>query len=121
MDPGLKEKLRGKQNVFVTHPLNPETGCTLWRTLEVPAGKKTVLNLVVGHHEQGDWILLVKVNDREVLRQSVGRSTTQNGWLPVRLDLSDYAGQNIKLDLVNQPSDWAYEAAYWAEINIVSQ
>ena len=121
MDPGLKEKLRGKQNVFVTHPLNPETGCTLWRTLEVPAGKKTVLNLVVGHHERGDWILLVKVNDREVLRQSVGRSTAQDGWLPVRLDLSDYAGQNIKLDLVNQPSGWAYEAAYWAEINMVSQ
>jgi hypothetical protein len=121
MDPGLKEKLRGKQNVFVTHPLNRKTGCTLWRTVEVPAGKKTVLNLVVGHHERGDWILLVKVNDREVLRQSVGRSTSQNGWLPVRLDLSGYAGQNIKLDLVNQPSDWAYEAAYWAEINMVSQ
>jgi len=121
MAPGLKETLRGKKNVFVTHPLNRQTGCTIWRTLEVPANKKTILNLVVGHHEQGDWILLITVNDREVLRQSIGGSTAQDGWLPVRLDLSKYAGQNIKLDLVNQPSGWAYEAAYWAEIDIVSQ
>jgi len=121
MAPGLKETLRGKKNVFVTHPLNRQTGCTIWRTLEVPANKKTILNLVVGHHEQGDWILLIRVNDREVLRQSIGGSTAQDGWLPVHLDLSKYAGQNIKLDLVNQPSGWAFEAAYCAEIDIVSQ
>ena len=41
--------------------------------------------------------------------------------LIVSLDLSDYAGQNIKLDVVNQPSGWAYEAAYWAKINSVTQ
>ena len=61
------------------------------------------------------------MNDREVLRKSIGRSTAQDGWLPVRLDLSKYAGQNIKLDLVNQASGWAFEAAYWAKIDIVSQ
>lgn len=121
MEPGLKESLRGKQNVFLSHPLNRQTGCTLWRTLEVPAGKKTRLDLVVGHHEQGDWILLIKVNDLEVLRRPVGQATAKNGWLPVSLDLSDYAGQNIKLDLVNQPNGWAYEAAYWANIDVVTQ
>jgi hypothetical protein len=89
--------------------------------LEVPANKKTVLNLVVGHHQQGDWILLIKVNDREVLKQAIGESTAQNGWRNVSLDLSKYAGQNIKLDLINQPSGWAFEAAYWAKIDIVSR
>jgi hypothetical protein len=117
MDPGLKAELRGKKNVFLTHPLNRQTGCTLWRTLEVPAEKKTVLNLVVGHHEQGDWVLLVKVNDREILKKNVGRSTARDGWMTVQVDLSKYAGQNITLNLVNQPSGWAYEAAYWAKID----
>jgi len=121
MDPGLKPKLRGKKNVFLTHPLKRQVGCTLWRTLEVPANQKTMLNLVIGHHEQGDWTLLIKVNDREVLSQAIGESTTQDGWRSVSLDLSRYAGQNIKLDLVNQPSGWAFEAAYWAQIDIVSE
>lgn len=121
MDPGLKKKLRGKQNVFLTHPLNRQTGCRLWRTLEVPAGKKTALNLVVGHHEQGNWTLVVKVNDQEVLKNNIGRSTTRDGWQDVHVDLSEYAGQNIKLELVNQPSDWFFEAAYWAKIGISSQ
>jgi len=121
LDPGLKKTLRGKQNVFLTHPLNRRTACRIWRTLEVPAGKKTVLDLVVGHHKRGDWTLLIKVNDQELLQQVIGESTAKNGWRKVSLDLSKYAGQNIKLDLLNQPSGWAFEAAYWAKIDIVSQ
>lgn len=121
LDPGLKAKLRGKKNVFLTHPLKRRVGCRIWRTLEVPSGKKTSLNLVVGHHERGDWVLLIKINDREVLRQPIGPDTARDGWRNVTFDLSKYAGQNIKLDLVNEPSGWAFEAGYWAEIEIVSQ
>ena len=121
LDPGLKEELRGKKNVFLTHPLKRQVGCRIWRTLEVPSGKKTTLNLVVGHHERGDWTLLIKVNDKDVLRQPIDPATTRNGWRDIELDLSRYAGQNIKLDLVNQPSGWAFEAGYWAGIEIVSR
>lgn len=42
-------------------------------------------------------------------------------WLTEELDLTSHAGKNIKLELVNQPSAWSYEAAYWAEIALVSQ
>ena len=54
------------------------------------------------------------MNDHEVLQQPVSAAAAQNGWLPVSLDLSDCAGQNIKLDVVNQPSGWA-------EIEIMTQ
>ena len=41
--------------------------------------------------------------------------------MQTEIDLSDFAGKKIKIDLVNQPTDWAFEAAYWAEIALVSR
>ncbi len=37
------------------------------------------------------------------------------------VDLSQYAGKEIKLELVNQASDWAWEAGYWAKIELISE
>jgi len=121
MAPGLKAKFRGKENVYLTHPLNRETSCVLSRTLEVPSVKKTVLDLVVGHHPQGDWTLVVRVDGKPLREQVVGPDTAVNGWLDVRVDLSEYAGRNIILDLENRPSGWAYEAGYWAAIELESK
>jgi len=36
------------------------------------------------------------------------------------VDLSGFA-KKVKLELVNQPSGWAWEAAYWAAIQVVSK
>ncbi len=121
MDPGLHGDLRGRKNVFVTHPLNAETACTLSKTVEVPAGRKTVLRLTVGHHEQGDWTLIVRADGRELLKKSVGKDTATGGWMDVEADLSEFAGKRVKLELVNQASDWAFEAAYWARIAVESE
>ena len=46
MNPGLKDRFRGKKNVYLTHPLDRQTACVLSRTLEVPSGKTTRLHLV---------------------------------------------------------------------------
>jgi hypothetical protein len=67
IEPGLHDEWAGKKSVFVTHPLDRNTGCKLSRTIEVPAGKK------------------------------------------------------VKLEVVNQPSGWAFEAAYWARIAVESK
>lgn len=120
MDPGLKAKFRGKENVFLTHPLNRQTSCTLSRTLELPSGQKTALHLVVGHHPQGDWTLVVKVDGTPLKTQVIGPDTAVDGWLNVKVDLTEYAGRNIILQLDNQPSAWAYEAGYWAAIELKS-
>ena len=55
-----------------------------------------------------------------MLKTSVGRETAENGWMQVDVALSAYAGKEIKLELVNQPSDWKFEAAYWAKIELTS-
>lgn len=121
MDPGLRNEARGRKNVLVTHPLNRDTACVLSRRVEVPAGRKTSLKLVVGHHPRGDWTLIVRVDGKELLRESVGEDTATGGWMEASVDLSAFAGRTVALHLVNQPSGWAYEAGYWAKIAVESE
>jgi len=120
MDPGLRERLRGRENVLVTHPLNQEMGCVLSRTVQLPRGKRGVLKLVVGHDPRGDWDLIVRANGRELLRKTIGPEVTTVGWTEVSVDLSRYAGKSTKIEIVNEPTGWRYEAAYWAEISLHS-
>jgi hypothetical protein len=121
MDPGLKNRWGGKSKVFVTHPLDRKTGCTLSRTVAIPTGKHTTLRLLVGHHPQGDWLLLVRANGQEVLRQPIGKDTAEKCWAKAAVDLTPLAGKSVKLELVNQPTGWRNEAAYWASIAIESR
>ena len=121
MDPGLRRELRGRENVLLTHPLSESIGCVLTRTVELPAPQKTVLKLVVGNDPRGDWDLIVKADGRQLLRKTIGPETTTLGWTEVKVDLSRFAGKAVKLELVNQPTGWRFEAAHWAEISLESQ
>jgi hypothetical protein len=121
MEPGLYAEMLGKKNVLVTHPLDRNTGCVLSNKVKIPGGKKTTIRLVVGHHPQGDWTLLVKADGRELLNKPVDKKTAKDGWMEDEVDLSEYAGKEIKLELINQPSDWVWEAGYWAQIKLISQ
>jgi hypothetical protein len=51
----------------------------------------------------------------------VGPDTSKNGWLELNVDLSAFAGRTESLELVNQPTGWAFEGAHWAEISVEAQ
>jgi hypothetical protein len=123
MDPGPRAEWSGRKTVLVTHPLDQNTGCVLSKKVKVPARKKTTLRLVVGHDPQGDFDLIVRANGKELLRQPVSKATaTSDPWLVQEVDLSGFAGkQAVKIEIINQPSGWSFEAAYWAEIAVVSE
>lgn len=119
MNPGMLELYLGRKNVLVTHPLNRETACVLSRRADVPTEGVSELHLLASHHPSGDWDLVVKVEGKELQTQSVGAKTAgEDGWLEMTVDLSPYAGKSILIELLNQPSGWSYEAAYWGEIAI---
>ncbi|MBN2507181.1 MAG: ADP-ribosylglycohydrolase family protein [Verrucomicrobia bacterium] len=118
MNPGLRAEWAGRKNVLVTHPLDRQTGCVLSRTVEIPAGRKTILRVVVGHDPQGDFDLIVRANGVPLARRPVGAQTATGHWLTAEFDLSAHGGTRVKLELVNQSTDWSYEAAYWAEITL---
>ena len=117
MSPGLRAEALGRTNVFVTHPLDQNTACVLSRKMDVPAGKTTTLKLAVGHDPKGDWQLLVRADMQELLRKKIGKSTCSNNWLDVTVDLSEYAGKSVLIELFNKPTGWSYEAGYWSEIS----
>ncbi|HNQ73577.1 MAG TPA: ADP-ribosylglycohydrolase family protein [Verrucomicrobiota bacterium] len=121
MDPGLRAEYAGRRNVVLTHPLDRETGCTLTRKVNLPAGKTSMLRITVARDLRGDFDLVVRVNGQELLRKPVNpQTTTADPWLVQDIDLSSFAGHDgVKLELVNQPSGWSYEAAYWAGLQVL--
>jgi hypothetical protein len=121
MQPGRRAEYRGRTNVFMTHPLNREVGAVLSRTVDVPAGKRTTLRTVVANDDRGDWVLSVKADGQLLLEKPINQQATGGGWATVEVDLSPLAGKQIKLELVNQPDGWSWEAGYWAEIALDSR
>jgi ADP-ribosylglycohydrolase len=120
MAPGLRAKYRGKNQVFMTHPLNREVGCTLTKAIEVPAAGNTTLNLLVANHDSGDFLLIVKADGKRLVEQTIGSDTVKDGWADIAVDLTPLAGKTTKVELVNQPNGWSWEAAYWAKIQVTT-
>ena len=124
MGPGLRDQYEGKTNVYMTHPLNRETGAAFVKEMTIPAvGAK--LRAVVGVHKMEDktfdWKLVVNVNGKTIKEQDIiaTRDGEQvNVWTTVEVDLSAYAGQTVQVELWNNPSGWSFEAGYWAEIRL---
>ncbi|MDR0327563.1 MAG: ADP-ribosylglycohydrolase family protein [Planctomycetaceae bacterium] len=119
MEPGVREFF-GRTNVLLTHPKERGVPCILSREVKVPDKGRCELRLVVTHDDLGDWDLIVKVDGKEILKRSIGKEhdPPNNRWTTVDVDLTPYTGKTIKLELLNQPTGWSYEAGYWAEIKL---
>ncbi|MBU4459765.1 MAG: ADP-ribosylglycohydrolase family protein [Verrucomicrobia bacterium] len=121
MSPGLRAEWGGRTNVLCTHPLDRQTGCVLSRTIDVPAGGQPVLDVVVGHDPKGDFDLIARADGVEILRKTVGPSTAAASWLTERIDLARWAGRSVRIELVNQPTGWSHEAAYWTRAAVTNR
>ena len=117
MDPGIRDSF-GRKNVLLTHPKERGVPCILSREVTVPQQGHCRLHLLVTHHNGGDWELIVKVDDKEIFKQLIGSESNVPRWKTIDIDLTPYAGRTIKLELLNQPNGWSWEAGYWAEIDI---
>ncbi|NLX13585.1 MAG: ADP-ribosylglycohydrolase family protein [Phycisphaerales bacterium] len=118
MSPGIRD-VGGKQNVLVTHPFSANMPCVMGQRVDFPPNKKTTLRLVVGHHPEGEWLLMVTA-DRLLVRQVISKETTTDGWLNIDLDLSEYAGRIVTMQIYNASNGGTNEAAYWATIEFES-
>lgn len=111
----------GKSNVLRTHPIDRDVPCVLESTVVIPPGKRTRLEFEVAHDPRGDWRLVVKANGKTLHEETVGPSTTREGWKKVSLDLTPFAGQSVRLELLNQANGWSWEFGYWGRIQVVSE
>ena len=120
MEPGIREH-NGKKDILVTHPLKRGVACLLTKTVTLPAGKKSELCLTVAaaSGQKYDWELIVKANDTVLFKEIIGgEGKDQQKWNDIKIDLSKYAGQTVKLELANQPNGWMCEAGFWQKIEI---
>lgn len=117
MDPGLKPEWGGRKNVLLTHPADTNTPCALTRDITFKRGTKPVLHFIVANDQRGNCDVILRVNNKELLRKSL-TAKTEGGWVTEDVDLSAYSGKRARIQLLNQPTGWSYEAAYWAEIKL---
>ena len=122
MDPGQRHEYRGHKNVYLTHPVDRENGAILAGT--VKAGAKTKLRFDVTYHVAGeivgDFDLIVKVDGKEVLNETVSEKTVaEDGWRHVEIDLSEFAGKDVAVQIINQPNGWYFEGAYFSDFSLV--
>jgi len=87
----------------------------LFRKFDVPAGKKTTLELEITNNPKGNWKLVVLINDKEAINKDI----EETKWQQVQIDLSQYAGKSVAIELQNRATGWSHEAAYWSRIKIV--
>jgi len=92
---GTLKLVNGKKNVFVTYPPDKNTPCILTSQVDIPPNLQTNLRLKVGHDPRGAWTLIVKANGNLIYSWDV----VKEPWLEIMVDLSDYAGQTVKLVL----------------------
>jgi hypothetical protein len=119
MEPGLYASLFGREHVLATHPFDQRTPCVLEAELQVPDTPGPVLRLEVGHHPRGDWLLIVHADGEELLRAEIDAERAPDGYCTVEVGLSAFRGRTVPVRLLNQPTGWMCEAAYWDSIELL--
>ncbi len=78
-----------------------------------------MLKLKVGHDPGKSWTVLVKLGDRELLKQVVDDATAPNGWLERDIDLSPWAAKTVWLS-VSQTATEGQEPgdAFWKSLEL---
>ncbi len=115
---GWQDEFNRRQRVLATHPLNPATACILARIIRLPKDKRYALRFAAARDPKGDWKLVVRVNGQETLGKLMDRNSPGAGWHEVYIDLAPHAGRSVLVELINQPTGWDIETAYWADLKI---
>ncbi|MDA9922030.1 hypothetical protein N9E25_01755 [Verrucomicrobiales bacterium] len=104
-----------------THPLSRNMPCILSRHLDVPKGKTTTLKIRASYHPHGNWQLRVLANKKVIHDQIVSYETVKKEWLELEIDLTGFAGKHVDLELENRANDWAWEFAFWGNVDVVTE
>ncbi|MEN6385050.1 MAG: ADP-ribosylglycohydrolase family protein [Phycisphaerales bacterium] len=91
----------------------PDMGRAILSSQIMVGPGKTHVHVAVCHYFMGDFMLLVRANGKELLRQFVTKDVTKDYLFETDVDLSDFANQKVKLELINQANGLGYKQAYW--------
>ena len=110
MDPGVRARQYGRENVLVLHPVSEDKPGAIEAVLEIPAGATTLALEVASHREHdGDYVLKVFVRNELAKEQQIH---TKGKWVTVEVDVTPHAGETIPVRVENCANNWFFEAAY---------
>ena len=110
---------KGRESVFMTHPKNEDSPCLLAGNFWLPPERAIRLAFAVVNNESNDWRLVVKVNGRILEDAIIGPAETGNDWADFEIDLTDYAGTRIRLELIHFANNWQGEYGYWDNVKLI--
>ncbi len=111
----------GREGVLRTVPTSQQQPCVLQRTLDVPDDKSTRLVLSVSHDPHGTWNLTVRASGKPLHQATIGGPDAPAAWRTILLDLSAFAGKQVKLELIQASTGGKLDAGYWGQVEIVSE
>ena len=121
----LLKQYRGRTTVLRTHPDGGEAkqAARLTTAIAVPAGAKSQLAFAVSQHapsetDQKSWELQVFANGREMLSKTIDESATHGNWLDLTVDLSEFAGRRVRLELRHKSGGSDQPYAYWHGVRV---
>ncbi|MFM8475050.1 MAG: dehydrogenase, partial [Planctomycetaceae bacterium] len=104
-----------------THPLSRSQPCRLNMPLLLPTAQKIRLVVSVASHAEGDWQLAVVVNGQTRHQSNIRHDAGKVVWRDVSIDLTDLAGQEVRLELLNRANDWSNEFAFWNGLQVLTE
>ncbi len=129
----LGKGFRGRVAIVAEHAGRPgvlRTGpnTVMVRTIAVPKDKRTRLVMSVAPEAQGACHVLIKVNGANTFEQPIGNASDQVDWQTVSFDLTEPSGKGTPpgdnkatIEVIHQPRAGQRQAAYWGQLEIVSE
>lgn len=113
----------GQTDVLRTHANAADKPLILHAGVDLPKDRPMMLDLHLTHQPQYDWQLVVRANGQVIHDQLIDEklTTPQRGWATVQVDLSQFAGKKVLLEVLNQSNNWQTETAFWKRIELVEQ
>ena len=112
---------QARAGVLRTHPVSRDKACIMTRIVALPADRKSRLLVDVSRDTRGDWRLLVVGNGERLLDEMISPESAKEGWVSYHVDLSKFAGREVKLQLFNQANDWNHEFGYWGRVALETE
>jgi outer membrane protein assembly factor BamB len=114
---GFRAEFREQHEVLVTLA-EPEHPLLFTRELTIDPGRKPRLVVLAGHDPAEEWTLRVHAGGRLVLTAPVGSRTVRKSWGRWEVDLSEFAGNSIRV-VVEQHCTGKPAHAFWKQVEIV--
>lgn len=130
--PGFFPVLMGKEGVTLLDSFRNETVVqtspdskglpfAMTREMHIPRDKQTTLKARVSYQPHGAWNLQVVIGKEVIASHLIDYETVQDEWFDLEVDLSEYAGKQVDVTLLNGGDQSGKAFAYWKSVEIISE